>query len=278
MNDISRERRLLQLLEDVDGMPSDQRRAYLNKACAGDKKLRARAEHLLNKWDEKQNSPFKFGTEKSAQHLVGSDLGPYTLLRKLGEGGMGTVYLAHESQRMRDVAVKFIRFGRFASEMERYRFNIEQKSLRSLSHPNIVTIMDTGILDKSRPYFVMEYVEGLPIVEYCNNENLSLRDRIELIIQIAAAVHYAHNNMIVHRDLKPGNILVKQDGTPKLLDFGIAKLLDDPSVYTTATGMRVMTLEYAAPEQIDGSTTSTSIDVYALGVILYELLSGVSPF
>jgi eukaryotic-like serine/threonine-protein kinase len=210
-------------------------------------------------------------------------VGPYQIVRQLGRGGMGQVYLAVRDDEAfkRYVALKIIRRG-MDSEDIRVRFRTERRILASLTHPNIARLLDGGSTDDGQAYFVMDYVDGEPIDVYCDKHKLSLKQRLELFEKVASAVHYAHQNLIVHRDLKPGNILVTEDGTVKLLDFGIAKFLNpDMAGYTvpmTKTEVRVMTPEYASPEQVRGEVVTTASDVYQLGILLYELLTGHRPF
>ena len=210
-------------------------------------------------------------------------IGPYRVLREIGRGGMGVVYLAErdDGQFRRRVAIKLLRASPDAEELHR-RFIAERQILASLDHPNIAQLQDGGVTDGQLPYLVMEYVEGLPITTYCDRHRLGLDDRLRLFTDVCAAVRHAHQNLVVHRDLKPGNILVTGDGRVKLLDFGIAKLLN-PGISAVAqpvtrTEFRVMTPEYASPEQVRGEPLSTASDVYSLGVVLYELLAGRRPY
>ncbi len=276
MSDLSYDRRLLEVLEAVSDLAPDERIAYLDTHCAGLPALRQDVERLLEHAAASPTAELAAVKLMPAAHQEGMEAGPFTLLEKRGEGGMGTVYRARHNRLGRDVAVKFIRHGRFATEAERRRFTAEQRSLSQLAHPHIVTLFDAGFLGDGQPYFAMEFVEGQPLDVFCNDSLMPLRERIVLFIKICEAVQHAHKNLIVHRDLKPGNLLVLPDGTPKLLDFGIAKLLEDGAEPATVT--RVMTLTYAAPEQIQGGHITVATDVYALGVVLYELLAGHRPF
>jgi len=217
-----------------------------------------------------------------AQEEIPAQIGPYRCLRTLGRGGMGTVILAvqEDQQFKRRVAIKLLRRGMDTADVLR-RFELERQVLGALNHPNIARLLDAGQTTDGRPYCVMEYVEGRPIDEYCDAENLAVDERLKLFRKVCQAVHFAHQNLVVHRDLKPGNILVGGDGEPKLLDFGIAKLLNpDLLQVTVATGpeFRLMTPEYASPEQVQGLPIGTASDVYSLGVLLYELLSGHRPY
>ncbi|HEY7627465.1 MAG TPA: serine/threonine-protein kinase, partial [Ilumatobacteraceae bacterium] len=202
---------------------------------------------------------------------------PYRLRRPLGEGGMGVVYLAERTDLGSLVAIKILRDG-WLSPARRERFADEQRILAHLNHPSIARLYDADTLPDGTPWFAMEYVEGVPLTEYCRNRQVSVAERLALFGQVCEAVQYAHRQMVVHRDLKPSNILVTRDGAVKLLDFGIAKPISTEHDDLTRTGPRLMTLAYAAPEQIRGGITGVATDVYALGVILYELLAGRTPF
>jgi tetratricopeptide (TPR) repeat protein len=217
----------------------------------------------------------------SGANLEGVRIGAYRLLDRIAEGGMGTVYLAAHGEFEHQVAIKLIKRGMDTDEIVR-RFAGERQILARLEHPNIGRLLDGGVTDDGRPWFSMEYIDGLPIDEYCARRNLSLRDRLVLFASVCQAVRYAHANLVVHRDLKPSNILVTANGTVKLLDFGIAKVIggdeSDPAAAVTRTGLRPMSPGYAAPEQVMGLPVTTATDVYALGVVLYRLLAGRSPY
>ncbi|HSS76518.1 MAG TPA: serine/threonine-protein kinase, partial [Thermoanaerobaculia bacterium] len=216
-----------------------------------------------------------------AEKVENETLGPYRLLRRLGGGGMGTVYLARRDDEHYDrlVAIKILRSGLEETEIY-HRFLAERQTLARLEHPNIARLYDGGSTADGRPYLVMELVEGLPVDAYCDRHRLTIDRRLELFQRICGAVQYAHQNLLVHRDIKPLNILVTEDGEPKLLDFGIAKQLGggEESGAQTRTGLRVMTPSYASPEQVRGEAITTASDVYSLGVLLYELLVGRSPY
>src|SRR5581483_11003577 len=201
--------------------------------------------------------------------------GPYKVGELLGRGGMGSVYLAEriDGEVTHQAAVKLLRPGADDPQI-RQRFLAERQILASLSHPNIATLLDAGHREDGQPYLVMEYVEGKPIDLY--TANLATRQKIGLFVKVCAAVSYLHRNLIVHRDLKPANILVTDQGEPKLLDFGIAKMLD-LSTDLTQTSMRMLTPDYASPEQVTGSPITTASDIYSLGAVLYKLLTGSSP-
>jgi serine/threonine-protein kinase len=207
-------------------------------------------------------------------------IGPYRLLRELGHGGMGTVFLAAraDEQFHKKVALKVIRGGADSEEVVRH-FKRERQILAGLDHPNIARLLDGGTTDDGLPYLVMEYIEGEPLVDYCDSRRLNVTERLRLFQSICAAVQFAHRNLVVHRDIKPNNILVDTEGSPRLLDFGIAKLLNRDLAGEAATATSFgMTPEYASPEQIRGGHITTATDVYSLGVVLYELLTGRHPY
>lgn len=214
-------------------------------------------------------------------HHAGQSIGPWRLLRSIGSGGMGAVWLAERADAAytREVALKLPHAHLIAGQLQR-RFARERNVLAGLSHPNIARFYDAGLSAEGQPWLALEYVDGLPITQYCAQKALSMAERIALILQVAAAVQAAHARLIVHRDLKPANVLVTAEGQVKLLDFGIAKLLDDPAeaeALTQATG-RVATPDYAAPEQLSGGAITVATDVFALGVMSFELLAGSRPF
>ena len=215
-----------------------------------------------------------------AHGFIGPSVGPYRIIREIGRGGMGTVYLAERSDPAfaQRVAIKVLNRGLDTDDLLR-RFEAERRMLARLQHPGIVRLLDGGATDDGRPYFAMEYVDGKPLVEYARSEGLSIDARIAIMADICDAVEYAHHNLVLHRDLKPANILVDATGRPRLLDFGIAQALDrDPTEGATRTSERRLTPQYASPEQILGRPLQTASDVYALGVILCELLTGSRPF
>ena len=217
------------------------------------------------------------------QLATGARVGDYEVVRHLGSGGMGSVYLAVRADRRyrKEVAIKILKRGLDSEEILR-RFRQERQILASLDHPNVARLLDAATSDAGQPCFVMEYVEGTRIDRYCDDRRLSIRERLELFRTVCDAVQAAHRGLVVHRDLKPGNILVTTEGAPKLLDFGVAKLLDPDSfpqtVVPTALPYHPMTPDYASPEQVRGEAITTASDVYSLGVLLYRLLTGHRPY
>ncbi len=265
---------------DLSGGERDH---FLRVACADDTDLRESVDRLLAA-DAKGSDSIVRVIEGEAQSLldqdalVGTRIGPYRVTGELGRGGMGTVYLAvrDDDQYRKQVAIKLVNRGMDTREVVE-RFRHERQILANLDHPNVARLLDGGTTSDGKPFLVMEYIEGQPLDVYCSSERLSISQRCRLFLEICDAVTYAHRNLIVHRDLKPGNILVTPEGSPKLLDFGVAKLLDDeggPGDTMTVQAMRRFTPEYASPEQVQGDPITTASDVYALGVVLYELLSG----
>ena len=298
-----------QLFDTALERPRGERETYLTAACAGDDALRKEVETLLASYDDStkflaepvanlnqtllsksmlENAPALFSDtmlyreEDAADYEPGYRLGQFRLERRIGKGGMGAVYEATrcDEEYEQRVAVKLVRRGMDSHEILR-RFRLERQMLAGFNHPNIARLIDGGSTPEGLPYLVMEYVEGTPIDKYCEQRRVSITGRLELFRQLCSAVHYSHQNLIVHRDIKPGNILVTAEGKVKLLDFGIAKVLrTDTSgdAAQTRIELRPMTLEYASPEQVRGEPITTATDVYSLGVLLYRLLAGKSPY
>lgn len=269
--------------------PND-RDAYLSEVCAGDPSLIRLVKTLVQSHDEAsgyfgalQQNVISAAEPLPAELPAGMKVGPYRIDHRIGTGGMGDVYLAEraDDQFRRKVALKIVRRGLVTDDMMR-RFRSERQILALLDHPNIAKMYDGGVTDEGFPYFVMEYVEGEPITRHCSTHKLDVTERLRLFLEVCEAVGHAHRHLVVHRDLKPGNILVTSEGHVKLLDFGIAKLLDDQILNAdeqvlTREDARVMTPDYASPEQLYGQKVSTSSDIYSLGVLLYELLTGDRP-
>ena len=264
-----------------------QRAAWVRAHCADDAELRAEVDALLAAHSsppgilERRLTPVT--TALDSESLRDRRIGPYRVVRELGRGGMGVVYLAErvDGEFQRQVAIKLLRNSPDAEELHR-RFIAERQILASLSHPHIAQLLDGGTTEGQLPYLVMEYVDGLPITTYCDRQALDIPARLRLFLDVCRAVNSAHQNLVIHRDIKPGNILVTATGQVKLLDFGIAKLLNSSiggaALPHTRTTVRVMTPEYASPEQVRGDPLTTGSDVYALGVVLYELLAGRRPY
>jgi serine/threonine-protein kinase len=296
--------RFEQVLDHALELPPDDRASFIDRTCGPDDLLRREARALVEAAEragdflerpvdacaagllreiaeEAEEEAGVDATERGS--AAGGRLGPYRLVRELGRGGMGAVYLAERDDQQYDrrVAVKVLPAGLLNRSL-RTRFLLERRILASLEHPNIARLYDAGVGEDGTPYFVMEFVEGRRIDVHCDQSRLPIRARLALLDQVCDAVQFAHRNLVVHRDLKPANILVSNDGSVKLLDFGIAKLLrteaDAGVTLTGGGGLQAFTPEYASPEQLRGEPISTSTDVYALGVLLFELLAGCWPY
>lgn len=285
--DHSRWDRIQSLFHQTADLPTSEQDAFLQAACAHDTALIHEVSAML-KEDARPASLLDRGIADLAHTLLNNSdpgqlprqqFGPYRLIRLLGEGGMGLVYLAERTDLGNLVAIKILRDA-WLSPARRERFASEQRTLAQLNHASIARLYDADALADGTPWFAMEYVEGVPLTEYCKLHACPLDTRIHLFRAVCEAVQYAHSQAVIHRDLKPSNILVKQDGCIRLLDFGIAKQLEslDTPVNQTMTGLRLMTPAYAAPEQIRGDRVGIHTDVYSLGVILFELLTGQLPF
>jgi len=281
------ESRVDAVVRQAEALPENERLSFLQQTCSGDNLLLAQALDKLRFsapqwWDDSIESR-AFARGDSLHERTGEMIGPYRILRSLGVGGMGEVLLAERDDRQfrQQVAIKLVRRG-IQSTTVQARLKSERQILASLDHPNIARLLDGGTAADGTPYIVMEYIEGVPIDAYCDRHQLDIDARLRLFRAVCAAVHNAHQNLVVHRDLKPSNILVMADGTPKLLDFGIAKLLDERltmhTMAVTQVDMRVMTPDHASPEQVRGDVITTASDVYCLGVLLFELVSGARPY
>ncbi len=283
-----RAERLAEIVEHAFELAGSERAAFLAQACGSDGELRAEVEGLLREEKgaaELMSAPaVEFGAkllgdDTTGELSAGEMLGDYRILSLLGQGGMGEVYLADDTHFGRQVAIKLIKQGFGTKEFVRH-FRQEERILAALNHPNIARLYGGAVTQKGLPYFVMEYVEGIPLEAYSAEHVLSPRERLGLFRKVCAAVSYAHQNLVIHRDLKPANIRVTAEGVPKLLDFGIARLLDPETAETdnrTVAIARAMTPNYASPEQRRGDRMTTASDVYSLGVVLYELLTGKKP-
>lgn len=274
------------ILEGALEQPPGQSRAWALLACGEDAALWQEVESLLRHEEELEGfieEPVLATVSRSFEDLDGLEIdkkvGPYRLLRLLGKGGMGAVYLAvRDADFEQQVALKLLHPGAASDEAIR-RFESERQILARLQHPNIARLLDGGKTTQGLPYFAMEVVEGLAIDQYCDEQGLDVPARLRLFLGICSALQLAHQSLVIHRDLKPGNILVGRDGVPKLLDFGIAKLLQPgpAAEFSTQTAQRAFTLHYASPEQMLGEPAGTRSDVYSLGVVLYQVLTGVLP-
>ncbi len=279
---LEHQQRVMQLVNAALERPPAERPAWLEASCGDAPQLRREVEELLD--EAEQDSEFMEEPAFSVHAPDGESqrrIGPYRVVRLLGRGGMGAVYLAAREEDFRQpVALKLIKRGMDTDEIIR-RFRNERQILAELHHPNIARILDGGTSPDGRPFFAVEYVEGEPLHRHCDAHKLSIRGRLELFRKVCAAVQFAHQQLVVHCDLKPANILVDGAGEPKLLDFGIAKLLSpdraSPTLLTIAD-RRPLTPEYASPEQVRGERVTPSCDVYSLGVVLYQLLTGHAPY
>ena len=286
------------VLQSALELAPSERTAFLDQSCAGDQTLRQEVDSLLEV--DSQLAPesrvglgflgksvhevsVAAGLSSEADRWIGRSVGPYKIVERIGIGGMGEVYRAirDDEQYRKQVAIKLVRTGQ-ASGLVVSRFKNERQILAGLDHPNIARLLDGGNTEDGAPYFVMELVQGQPLDQYCNLHKLEVNGRLKLFLQVCSAVHYAHQRLIIHRDIKPGNILVTADGVPKLLDFGIAKILDTEAdtgeLAPTLTAFPVLTPGYASPEQVKGEPITTASDVYSLAVVLYELLTGSNPY
>jgi eukaryotic-like serine/threonine-protein kinase len=280
---------ILDLFAQAVEFPLSERQQFLNRVCQGDENLKRELESLLAHDAPDQrlvDIPADFvascsGDGESAQAMAGRRIGPYRLISLIGHGGMGAVYLGvrDDEQYQKQVAVKLLKRG-MDTDFMLSRFRQERQILANLEHPFIARLIDGGATEDGLPYFVLEYVDGVPITRYCADKNLSIAERLRLFRLVCEAVQYAHQNLVVHRDIKPSNILTTKEGIPKLLDFGIAKVLDPgvaANVTFTQRELRMLTPDYASPEQIKGLPIGTASDTYSLGAVLYELLTSQRP-
>jgi eukaryotic-like serine/threonine-protein kinase len=285
--DSTRWQRVQTLFHEAADMPASEQRVFLETQCGGDAGLVGEVLILLEE-DARGGSLLdgdvadvasQIFNDSSSGSLPFKEFGPYRIKQALGEGGMGVVYLAKREDLGNEVAIKILRDA-WVSPARRERFNAEQRTLAQLNHPSIARLYDADTSPDGTPFFVMEYVQGVPLTNYCKAQKCSIAERLRLFRAVCEAVLYAHQHAVIHRDLKPSNILVKGDGSIRLLDFGIAKHLENLGelVDQTITGLRMMTPAYAAPEQIRGEQVGIQSDVYSLGVVLYELLAGRLPF
>jgi eukaryotic-like serine/threonine-protein kinase len=270
--------RIKEVFADVQERDPSERAAFLANACAADESLHSEVESLLAAAESEAAA--SVGISSLEDLMIGRRVGAYKIIRRIGRGGMATVYLASraDEQYEKQVAIKILLPELGTEELLR-RFRNERQTLAKLDHPNIVKLLDGGSTEEGLPYLVMDYVQGVPIDQYCDNHKLSTEERLRLFCQICAAVRCAHENLVIHRDLKPSNILITEDGLPKLLDFGISKVLQSRNGSSvTQTLTRRMTPAYASPEQVKGESVTPATDIYSLGVVLYELLTGHRPY
>src|SRR3984893_15929917 len=279
--------RIQKLFHDAADVPQGEQRAFLEAACGDDEELVLEVLNMLDQ-DANGHSLLDRNIADLAQEtlanaipasLILKEFGPYQILKLLGEGGMVVFYLAERRDLGTQVAVKVLRDA-WLSPARRERFASEQRTLAQLNHPFIARLYEADTLDDGPPWFVMEFVDVIPLTHYCREHECSVEQRLKLFRSVCEAVQHAHGHAVIHRDLKPSNVLVKNDGSVRLLDFGISKQLEslDLQLDQTMTGLRMMTPAYASPEQIRGDRVGISTDVYSLGVILYELLAGQLPF
>lgn len=284
-----------EIVDTALDLKKEERSEYVEKQCRGDRQLRREVTEFLESIEQSEESGFlekkemylkemDFPTQdKASSSLIGDTVGKYKLLELIGHGGMGSVFLTErvDGAYNEKVALKLLRRG-MDTPSNIARFKRERNILARLKHPNIAHLLDGGVTDDGLPYLVMEYVDGIPLLEYCDKHELSIEERLDLFRSICSAVEHAHKNAIIHRDLKPSNIFVNKDGNVKVLDFGIAKLVEadqtDDFLIQTRTSARILTLGYAAPEQFEKKTITTATDCYTLGILLYELLAGIHPF
>jgi serine/threonine protein kinase len=273
-----------ELFNQAVDLPLNERPSFLAESCREDEEIRFELEKMLAFADEEddrlEENAFDYLSDDK-NSLIPEKIGVYKILREIGRGGMGVVYEAVRETRdfKQKVALKVIKRG-MDTDAILSRFRHEQQILASLVHPNIARFLDGGMTADGLAFYAMEYVEGQPLDDFVEKENSGINERLKIFREICSAVQFAHKNFVIHRDLKPSNIIVSPEGTPKLLDFGISKILSEESDSTigTATALGMMTPAYASPEQIRGERVNTATDIYSLGVILCELLTGQKPY
>lgn len=296
--DQQRWKQINEIVDTALNLEKEERRSYIKQQCKNNLQLKSKVTELLESIEKSgaedflespESYPLNLVSDLSkssveiSSSLIGQHIGNYKITDLVGHGGMGSVFLAKRSDETFDktVALKILRRG-MDTPSNVARFERERNILAKLNHPHIARLLDGGMTEEGLPYLVMEYIEGISLNTYCAENNLSLESRIELFKAICRAVQHAHNNAVIHRDLKPSNILVTEEGQIKILDFGIAKLLETgdtvTNLFQTQTGARILTMGYAAPEQVKGETVTTATDTYTLGTLFYEMLVGVHPF
>ena len=287
--DKERFQQIKSIFDEALSFNQPERESFLNLKCGNDSELKNEVLSLLKSIEKSEDflesqleSVYESG-KKLEDVLIGRQIGNYLVDGKAGVGGMGIVYTGKRNDKEfeQKVAIKILKYG-FNSDYHLKRFQIERQTLAKLQHPNIARLLDGGKTTDGLPYLIMEFIDGIPITEYCDQKRLSIEQRLRLFTDVCTAVQYAHQNLVIHRDIKPGNILVTETGVPKLLDFGIAKLLDEDFAGIadglTKTGIWHLTPEFASPEQIKGENVTTASDIYSLGVLLYLVLSGHKPY
>ena len=275
------------LLDEALSLNSSERKKFLDEKCRDDGELKKEVLSLLSTLEKTDDFLEKYldssNSSSFTDTLIGKNIGPYLIEGIAGKGGMGVVYkgIRNDNEFHQKVAIKIIGYG-MNSEYLLKRFHIERQTLANLQHPNITRLLDGGKTTEGLPYLVMEFIEGIPISKYAEQNHLTIEKRLNLFLKVCDAIQYAHQNLVVHRDIKPGNILVNERGIPKLLDFGIAKIMDEnlmgENEGLTRTNMFNFTPEFASPEQINGGKITTATDIYSLGVLLFNLLTNTLPY